>query len=47
MAERDKWLNAEVAKLAEAQRKSGDTRRVVQAAVTTLNSELMELSQVH
>ena len=46
VAERDKWLREEIRKLQEAQGKTGSTRRAVQDAAASLNSELMELSQV-
>ncbi len=46
VAERDKWLREEIRKLQEAQSKTGSTRRAVQDAAASLNSELMELSQV-
>ena len=46
VAERDKWLRDEIKKLQEAQKKTGATRRAVREAAASLNSELMELSQV-
>ena len=46
VAERDRWLREEARKLQEAQNKTGATRRAVQDAIASLNSELMELSQV-
>ena len=46
VAERDKWLDEKVRKLQEAQSKTGATRRAIQTATTSLNAELMELSQV-
>ncbi len=46
VAERDKWLDEKVRKLQEAQNKTGATRRAIQSATASLNSELMELSQV-
>ena len=46
VAERDKWLRDEIRKLHEAQSKTGSTRRAVQDATASLNSELTELSQV-